>query len=114
MDSLQSRGAARRIGFFRGLSFYAFSVFPVEKSFCLRSVLAVMKDQLSLPDNAVGNVIVNEEVMAVLASQLELVKSPKKLLLMKHIHQEALPPVDTSVLHLGPLILNSLSRKWPI
>lgn len=99
------------LAFLRGLPFYAFSVFPVEKSFCLRSVLSFMKEQLHLPDNAVGNVIVNEEVMAVLASQLELVKSPRKLLLMKHIHQEALPPVDTSVLQLGPPYFELIESK---
>ncbi|MEK5253001.1 GNAT family N-acetyltransferase [Paenibacillus sp. FSL F4-0125] len=70
-----------------------------------------MKDQLNLPDNAVGSVIVNEEVMALLASQLELVKSPKKLLLMKHIHQEALPPVYTSVVHLGPSDFELIESK---
>lgn len=99
------------LAFLRGLPFHAFSVFPVEKSFCLRSVLSFMKDELNLPDNAVGSVIVNEEVMALLASQLELVKSPKKLLLMKHIHQEALSPVDTSVVHLGPSDFELIESK---
>jgi ribosomal protein S18 acetylase RimI-like enzyme len=70
-----------------------------------------MKEQLHLPDNAVGNVIVNEEVMAVIASQLELAKSPKKLLLMKHIHEDALPPVDSSVLHLGASYYELIESK---
>jgi GNAT superfamily N-acetyltransferase len=99
------------LAFLRGLPFYAFSVFPVEKSFCLRSVLSFMKKQLDLPNHAVGSVIVNEQVMEVLASQLKLVNSPKKLLLMKHIHKEALPPVDTSILHLGPTYFGLIESK---
>lgn len=90
------------LAFFRGLPFYAFAVFPVEKTFCLQSVLSYMKKELNIPNHAVGNVIVNEAVMEVLTSQLKLVKSPKKLLLMKHVHLNALPQEDTSVLRLGP------------
>lgn len=90
------------LAFFRGMPFYAFSVFPVEKTFCVRSVLSYMKKELNIPNHAVGNVIVNEAVMEVLASQLRLVKSPKKLLLMKHVHLNALPPEDISILRLGP------------
>lgn len=99
------------LAFLRGLPFHAFSVFPVKKSFCARSVFIYMKEQLNLPEDAVGNVIVNEEAMALLASQLELVSAPKAMLLMKHIHQEALPPVDTSVVPLGPLYYDLIESK---
>lgn len=99
------------LAFLRGLPFYAFSVFPVQKSFCLRSMLSFMKEQLHLPNDAIGNFIINEEEMAVLASQLEFLKSPKKLLLMKHIHEEALPPVDKCVLHLGPPYFDLIESK---
>lgn len=87
--------------FLSGLPFYAFSVFPVRESFCLRSMLPFMKEQLQLPNDAIGNLIVNEEEMEILSPQLKFLKSPKTLLLMKHIHPEAVPPMDKQVLRLG-------------
>lgn len=99
------------LAFLRGLSFYAFSVFPVQKSFCLRSMLSFTKEQLHIPNNAVGNFIVNEEEMAVLGSQIEILKPSKKLLLMKHMHQGVLPPADKQVVHLGPPYFELIESK---
>ncbi|WP_227011847.1 GNAT family N-acetyltransferase [Paenibacillus lutimineralis] len=99
------------LAFLKGLPFCAFSVFPVQKSFCFRLMLSFMNEQLNLPNDTVGNVIVNEEEMEALASQLEFHKSPKKLLLMKHIHKKALPPVDKRILHLGPPYFELIESK---
>lgn len=99
------------LAFLKGLPFYAFSVFPIHESFCLRSMLSFMKEQLHLPNDAIGNFIINAEEMAVLASQLKFHRSPRKLLLMKHIRKDALPPVDKCVLHLGPSYFELIESK---
>lgn len=99
------------LAFLRGLPFNAFSVYPIDKSFCLRTLLSFMKDHLHLPNHAVGSFIVNEDEMTVLSSQLDLVKPPKKLLLMKHIDLDSLPPTDKRVLHLGPSYVELIESK---
>ncbi|MCM3339836.1 GNAT family N-acetyltransferase [Paenibacillus sp. MER TA 81-3] len=99
------------LAYLRGLPFHAFSVYPVQASFHIRPLLSFMKQQLQLPDDAVGSFIINEEEMALLASQLEFLKPPKELLLMKHVHQEALPQEDERVVHLGPSHFDQIESK---
>ncbi|GIP26690.1 hypothetical protein J23TS9_18200 [Paenibacillus sp. J23TS9] len=94
-----------------GLPFYAFSVYPMKKSFCLRSMLSFIKIELELPNDAVGGFIINEEEMGILSSQIEFFKPPKKLLLMKHLHQEALPPADHRVMRLGTSYFELIESK---
>ncbi|MEC0240306.1 GNAT family N-acetyltransferase [Paenibacillus dokdonensis] len=94
-----------------GLPFHAFSVYPMKKSFCLRSMLSFMREQLELPNDAVGSFITNEEEMEVLSQQIEFLKPSRKLLLMKHIHQEALPPEDQRVMRLGTPYFEHIESK---
>lgn len=89
------------LAYLKGLPFHAFSVFPIHRSFDLQSILSYMKEELDLPKDTVGSFIVNEEVMVDIVSQIEFVRPPSCLLLMKHIHMNALPPIDKSILHLG-------------
>ncbi|WP_314588037.1 GNAT family N-acetyltransferase [Paenibacillus terrigena] len=90
------------MAFLTGLSFNAFSVYPVQESFRLQPLLSFMQQELHLPNDAIGSFIVTEEEMALLAPQLEFIKPPKELLLMKHIDEEAVPPGDHRVVRLGP------------
>ncbi|BFH59662.1 GNAT family N-acetyltransferase [Paenibacillus azoreducens] len=90
------------LAFLTGLPFHAFSVFPAQKSFDFRAVLAFMKEQLDLPVEAIGNFIVHEQDMADLRDQIAFSTPPEKLLLMKHIHHQMLPSADPRVLRLGP------------
>lgn len=89
------------LAFLEGLPFYAFSVFPAQKSFEFRKVLAFIKNDLHLPDDAAGSFIVHEEDMSDLCGQIAFVKPPEKLLLMKHIHHQMLPAADPRVQRLG-------------
>ncbi|MBN3526867.1 GNAT family N-acetyltransferase [Paenibacillus apiarius] len=100
------------LAYLRGLPFHhAFSVYPVQESFRIRPLLSFMKQELQLPDHTVGNFIINQDEMALLASQLDFLKPPKELLLMKHIHQEALPKEDGRVVHLGPSHYDRIESK---
>lgn len=99
------------LAYLRGLPFYAFSVYPIQPSFDLKSLLAYAKEQLQLPDDAIGSFIVNEAEMKSLASQLAFIQTPKQLLLMKHVDAEALPPMDKQVLHLGPPYYKKIESK---
>lgn len=99
------------LAFLSGLPFNAFSVYPVQQSFCLSSMLAFMKDELHLHNHAVGSFIINEEELQVFASQLEFYSPPQKLLLMKHIHEDVLPTADKHVMHLGPAHFQRIEAK---
>ncbi|MFD0713282.1 GNAT family N-acetyltransferase [Paenibacillus sp. GCM10027626] len=97
-----------------GLPFYAFSIYPILETFCLRKMQAFMRAQLQLPDQAAGNSIINEAELTILASQLDLLRRPRKILLMKHLHQQALPPVDPQVVQLDASYYERIAAKMAV
>lgn len=88
--------------FLKGLPFYAFSVYPVQKSFRPQPVLALMKQELGIPDGAVGSFIVSKDGWAFLGLKVDVKKPPKGIWLMKHLHPGDLPAQDEAVFRLGP------------
>jgi len=99
------------LAYFTGLSFHAFSVYPVQESFRIQPLLPFMQQELNLPVDAVGNFIITEEEMTLLAPQLAFVKPPKPLLLMKHVDQDAVLPEDRQVVRLGPSDYERIKSK---
>ncbi|MFD0617011.1 GNAT family N-acetyltransferase [Paenibacillus sp. GCM10027629] len=89
------------LAYFTGLSFNAFSVYLVQESFRIQSMLPFMQQELQQLEDAVGNFILTEEEMGLLAPQLTFVRPPKPLLLMKHTDREAMPSEDQHVMRLG-------------
>lgn len=97
--------------YLKGLSFNAFSVYPVQKAFRLQSVLTRMKQELNLPDGAVGSFIVDQVGWDDLNLEIDVMKPPKGILLMKHLRAEALPSQDKSVFRLGPSYFEQIESK---
>lgn len=97
--------------FLKGLPFYAFSVYPLQTSFRFRSVLTRMKRDLELPDGAIGSFIVNEDEWEVLNPEIDVMKPPSGILLMKHRHLEDLPLGDDEVFRLDPSYFDLIESK---
>ncbi|MEC0204771.1 GNAT family N-acetyltransferase [Paenibacillus lautus] len=97
--------------FLKGLPFYAFSVYPLQTSFQFLSVLTRMKRDLELPDVAIGSFIVNEDEWEVLNPEIDVMKPPAGILLMKHRHLEDLPLGDDEVFRLDPSYFDLIESK---
>ncbi len=89
------------LAFLKGLPFYAFSAYAVQRAFQLQPVLSYIKRQLQLPDQATGSFILNEQEMAYLSAQVNFTRPPRGLILMKHMNLKALPPQDERVQQLA-------------
>ncbi|REK76691.1 GNAT family N-acetyltransferase [Paenibacillus paeoniae] len=94
-----------------GLSFHAFSVYPIQDPFCVKPLFAHVKERLNLPAEAVGSFIVHEEVKEQLEQQLVLAKPSIPIHLMKHRHSLPLPPADEQVVQLEPASYIEIENK---
>ncbi|WP_127590462.1 GNAT family N-acetyltransferase [Paenibacillus lautus] len=97
--------------FLKGLPFYAFSFYPLQTSFRFRSVLTRMKRDLELPDGAIGSFIVNEDEWEGLNPEIDVMKPPAGILLMKHRQLEDLPLGDDEVFRLDPSYFDLIESK---
>ncbi|OZB92369.1 GNAT family N-acetyltransferase [Paenibacillus sp. XY044] len=97
---------------FKGLPFLAFSFLPLQSAFCLQSTLKFMGSQLNFPKHGMGSIIVNEADLDMFTSQITPIETPRKILLMKHVDQEALPKhTPLNVTPFGPAHHNLIESK---
>ncbi|MFF2888277.1 GNAT family N-acetyltransferase [Paenibacillus sp. NPDC057967] len=99
------------LAYLRGMPFHAFSVYPVHESFRLKPLMIDMLERLKLPQEAVGSCMVNAEDKHLLEEQLEIISPATPIILMKHRHPEALPPVDEQVVRLEPESYNRIESR---
>lgn len=90
------------LAYLNGLSFHAFSVYSIRPQFQLRSVLAHIEQELNLTGSAEGSFIVPAAEWKGLSSEVDVIKPPTEIWLMKHVDSERLPLTAEEVILLGP------------
>ncbi|KOP68656.1 acetyltransferase [Bacillus sp. FJAT-18019] len=107
----ESRELLGILAYLNGLSFHAFSVYPIKPQFQLPSVLAHIKQELNLPDSAEGSFIIHADEWKVLSPEVDVIKPPIEIWLMKHVDSESLPLTADEVILLGPAHFDRIEDK---
>ncbi|MGG3281592.1 GNAT family N-acetyltransferase [Paenibacillus solani] len=99
------------LAYLKGLPFHAFSVYPLQPQFQLGSVLAHIKQELNLPRSTEGSFIVHADEWKVLSPEVDVIKPPTEIWLMKHVNSESLPLTAEEVILLGPAHFDRIEDK---